>query len=476
VREAGELSMSAGRIVGRYILYDEIASGGMASVHLGRLVGPVGFSRTVAIKRLHPQLARDPEFSSKFLEEARLAARVRHPNVVSVIDVVAVADELFLVMEYVTGDSLSKLAKARARIPLGIGLTIVADALYGLHAAHETKSENGEPLLIVHRDVSPQNIVVGVDGVARVLDFGVAKAASQAPTQSEVLRGKLAYMAPEQFRRGPVDRRADIFAASIVLWEVITGRRLFAADEPAAVLNRVLYDEIERPSAYAPSVTPALEAIVMRGLSRDVEARWATAHEMATALEAAGVALARPAEIGEWVAQTAKDTLVVRAELVARIERDPAASASPKNTEGGTEPAIEPTLQLRDPDMTMPPPRRPRAFGLGVAAFAGAVCVIGMVVLAASRLRASTAGQPNEAPPAVAPAGEPAVSFAGAVSAGPSAAAAPDPLPAPEGSGRTPTPAARGGKRRPARGTEVDCTPPYYFDDDGVKRFKPKCI
>src|SRR5262249_45657181 len=146
-----------------YVLYDEIASGGMASIHLGRLVDPVGFSRTIAIKRLHPQLARDPQFAAKFLDEARLAARVRHPSVVSVIDVVTVADELFLVMDYVQGDSLSKLLRAayaagQRPIPLGVGLTMVADALYGLHSAHETKSEKGEQLVIVHRDVSPQNI------------------------------------------------------------------------------------------------------------------------------------------------------------------------------------------------------------------------------------------------------------------------------------------------------------------------------
>src|SRR5262245_51026591 len=170
-------------VIGRYALHGELASGGMATVHLGRLLGPVGFSRTVAIKRLHAQYAQDPEFVSMFLDEARLAARIRHPNVVPTLDVVATSGELFLVMEYVPGESLSRLARAARdrmeRMPPRIVSAIMSGVLHGLHAAHEAKSERGEPLGIVHRDVSPQNVLVGTDGVARVLDFGVAKAAGR---------------------------------------------------------------------------------------------------------------------------------------------------------------------------------------------------------------------------------------------------------------------------------------------------------
>jgi serine/threonine-protein kinase len=168
------------KILGRYAVYGEIASGGMATVHLGRLQGPAGFSRTVAIKRLHPQRARDPEFVAMMLDEARLAAGIRHPNVVSTLDVVASDGELFLVMDYVEGESLARLLKqSRAigeRVPLPIVSSIVTGMLWGLHAAHETKADDGTPLDIVHRDVSPQNVLVGIDGVARVVDFGVAKA------------------------------------------------------------------------------------------------------------------------------------------------------------------------------------------------------------------------------------------------------------------------------------------------------------
>src|SRR5450432_1251573 len=206
--------------VGRYAIHAELASGGMASVHFGRLLGPVGFSRTVAIKRLHPQFAKDPEFVSMFLDEARLAARIRHPNVVPTLDVVATQGELFLVMDYVQGESLSRLIRGMRergqRIPLRMVAGIMCGALHGLHAAHEAKNERGEPLHIVHRDISPQNVLVGTDGVARVLDFGVAKAAGRVQTTREgQLKGKLAYMAPEQIS-GNVTRQTDVYAAAIV--------------------------------------------------------------------------------------------------------------------------------------------------------------------------------------------------------------------------------------------------------------------
>ena len=220
------------RLIGRYALFGEIASGGMATVHFGRLLGPVGFARTVAVKRLHPQFARDPEFVSMFLDEARVAARIQHPNVVATIDVVALEGELFLVMEYVLGETFSKLLRSARnrgqRVPLRVVTALLAGSLHGLHAAHEAKNEHGEPLGIVHRDVSPQNVIVGIDGVARVLDFGVAKAVGRLQSTREgQLKGKLSYMAPEQIRSGQVDRRTDIYAASIMLWEALVGKRLY---------------------------------------------------------------------------------------------------------------------------------------------------------------------------------------------------------------------------------------------------------
>jgi eukaryotic-like serine/threonine-protein kinase len=311
-------------VVGRYMLYGALASGGMATVHLGRLIGPAGFSRTVAIKRLHEQFARDPHFVSGLLDEARLSARIGHPNVVPTLDVVATDDQLLLVMEYVQGESLSRLLRASKergdRVPLRIAIGIMAGALHGLHAAHEAKSEKGEALHIVHRDVSPQNIIVGVDGVARVLDFGVAKAVGRLQdTLTGQLKGKLSYMAPEQISSAPIDRRTDVFAASIVLWEVLTLQRLFARESEAATMGDLLFSAIEPPSKYSPDLSPELDAVVMRGLSRDPAQRFPTAREMAVALEDL-VPPATAAQTGDWVRGLAEEALSGRAKRVRDIE------------------------------------------------------------------------------------------------------------------------------------------------------------
>jgi serine/threonine protein kinase len=310
--------------VGRYALHGELASGGMATVHFGRLLGPAGFSRTVAVKRLHAHLAKDPEFVSMFLDEARLAARVRHPNVVPTLDVVAVEDELFLVMDYVPGESLARLIKAArvddAIMPLPIVSAIVAGALHGLHAAHEATNERGEPLDLVHRDVSPQNVLVGVDGIARVLDFGIAKAAGRLHTTRDGrLKGKLAYMAPEQLRQGIVDRRTDIYAAGVILWELLTDQRLHEASTEAEMLTRVLEARIEPPSTRRADVPRALDEITMRALAKNPSERFGTARQMARAIEAC-VPSAGAGEVGEWVERIAMDALDQRARIVASIE------------------------------------------------------------------------------------------------------------------------------------------------------------
>lgn len=304
--------MSDPRRIGRYTLLREIASGGMASVHLGRADGASGFARPVAIKRLHPHYAKDPHFSRMFLDEARMASRIQHPNVVQTIDVVADDGELFLVMELVHGASLSTLfAAAVARgegIAPGLAVAVMSGALEGLHAAHAARGEDREPLGIVHRDVSPQNILVGSDGCARVVDFGVAKAAGRAVHTAEgQLKGKIAYMPPEQLRGEELDRRADVYAASVVLWEALTGRRLYTG-EPTRIMYDVLDVVPPVPSSVRADVPGVLDALVMRGLEKRREDRFATASEMAQALEATGLA-APASEVAAWAARDAEESL-----------------------------------------------------------------------------------------------------------------------------------------------------------------------
>jgi serine/threonine protein kinase len=348
------------RILGRYALYDVIASGGMATVHFGRLQGPVGFARTVAIKRLHPQFARDPEFVSMFLDEARLAARIRHPNVVPTLDVVALEGELFLVMEYVQGEPLGALLRGsrerREKIPIAYAVAIVAGALRGLHAAHEAKDERGSPLGIVHRDISPQNIIVGVDGVPRVLDFGVAKAAGRLQvTRDGQIKGKIAYMSPEQIRSSGTDRRTDIYAAGAVLWEALAGARLFHADNDVAVLAKVLEGKVPPPSALTKGIPPELDAIVAQALSKSPDDRFATARDMARMLDGV-VPLVPTAEIGEWVETVGAEHLATRTQTVSRIEGDSSSGYQTGDVGGsGPPPPVVPSLSPRQHVGSQPP-------------------------------------------------------------------------------------------------------------------------
>ena len=337
--------------VGRYALYGEIASGGMASVHFGRLLGPVGFSRPVAVKRLHPQLARDPEVRRMFVEEARLASRIRHPNVVPTLDVVSEGGDLLLVMEYVHGEALNRLMRAARssaqRIPLPVLLAVMSSVLHGLHAAHEATSETGEPLHIVHRDVSPQNVMVGVDGVARVLDFGIARAAVRVEnTRQGVVKGKIAYMAPEQLGGAPLDRRADVFAAAVVLWEMVAGKRLFVRGDGATVLvEKLLRGPVEPPSMHTRGVPRLLDAITMQGLARNPEQRFATAREMALALEKVGP-VAHAHEVGEWVESIAAESIGERS---ARLKELETTSASWRVSQASTEERSPPSsVRLAD--------------------------------------------------------------------------------------------------------------------------------
>jgi serine/threonine-protein kinase len=329
-------------VLGRYTVYKQIAAGGLGSVHFGRLRGPSGFRRTVAIKRAHPYLRGREQLALMFIDEARLAARIRHPNVVSTLDVIDTATDLALVMDYVQGESLCALHTAAAmrgeRVPLLIAASIMVGVLHGLHAAHEALDEQGKPLGIVHRDVSPQNILVGVDGIPRVVDFGIAKAAGrlQAKTDVSAIKGKYAYMAPEQVRGDPVSRLTDVFAASIVFWELVTGERLFEGRTDAETVQRVLLSRIRPASAYVADLPPEIDRILSRGLVREPDGRYASAREMALEIEAC-LPPVRLSEVGAWVERLAGRTLAKRAADLAEIERAEATDAWPQETAGPTD-------------------------------------------------------------------------------------------------------------------------------------------
>jgi eukaryotic-like serine/threonine-protein kinase len=315
----------ASKSTSRYAVFGQLASGGMASIFYARLVGPAGFSRIVALKRPHAHLATDSEFAKLFIDEARVASRIRHSNVVATLDVIEATDELALVMEYIHGDSLSRLcASARARgerVPLRIATAIAIDILHGLHAAHEATDERGFPLEVVHRDISPQNVLIGADGIARIVDFGVAKAAGALHTtrDGEVV-GKYPYMAPEQITGGKVTRRTDIYSASIVIWELLTGTGLFRGESEGEIIRKAIHAVVVAPSAISPWVPSDIDQLVLRGLDRNPARRYATALAMSADLERLSPAVRR-SEIAAWVERLAGDTLASRAIVIAQIEQ-----------------------------------------------------------------------------------------------------------------------------------------------------------
>ena len=313
----------ASRTIGGYVIHPEFASGGMATVHFGHRVGAVGFSRLVAIKRMRPELSKDRQFLTMFLDEAWLVARIQHPHVVPTLDVVSEQGELFIVMEYVRGLAFSTLRKlaGQRREPVSpdIAAAVVGGALEGLHAAHEARGEQGRPLEIVHRDTSPHNILVGIDGVARIMDFGVAKATSRLHvTGARQIKGKVNYMAPEQLTGKSIDRRVDVFAAGVVLWEALAGRRRFVGETFEEVLGSVLSTETE-PLAGSNGVTPELDEVIARATARDRDQRYASADEFLQALERAQPLASRRA-LGAWVQRLGMSELVHREESIREVE------------------------------------------------------------------------------------------------------------------------------------------------------------
>jgi len=276
---------------GKYSLFELIGRGGMAEVYKGRIQGPAGFERTFVVKRILPHLSDDPNFIRMFVEEAKLSARLAHPNIVHIFELGAVDGEYFISMEYIKGHDLSETMRAiwktmgppRPELVAYIG----REACRGLAYAHGLTDEHGRLLGMIHRDVSPSNVMLSYEGAVKLLDFGIAKALGDGPetTKSGTMKGKYAYMAPEQTEGDNIDHRSDIFACGIVLHEVLTGRRLFKGNNDVQTIERVRRCEVPPPSLQNSAVPPELDAIILKALQRNPAHRWADAADMANALD-----------------------------------------------------------------------------------------------------------------------------------------------------------------------------------------------
>jgi serine/threonine protein kinase len=277
--------------LGRYEIVRHLANGGMAQVLLAKATGIEGFSRHVVVKRIHQTRTSDPVFVKMFLDEARLAARLHHHNIVQVHDIGQEGGEYFFAMEYIHGEDLRSLlmevSRRRAQVPLEHVVSIVTAVAAALHYAHELRGPDRKPLGLVHRDVSPGNILVGFDGNVKVVDFGIAKAAALRDTNTTggMLKGKVAYMAPEQCAGEPSDRRSDVYALGVVLFELVTVRRLFKSTNDYLTMSAIVAGEVPFPSKYRPGVPPALEDIIFKALSVAPDRRYTSADELRRALD-----------------------------------------------------------------------------------------------------------------------------------------------------------------------------------------------
>lgn len=453
---------SSPRAVGRYLLAGPIAVGGMASVHFGLLNGPRGFRRTVAIKRMLQTYAVNPQARLMLVDEARLASRVSHANVVQTLDVVEDQDELFLVLEYVHGESFDKLLERAQELgqkaPPKVASAVVVGALRGLHAAHEAKDEGGQPLELVHRDLSPHNVLVDVNGVARVLDFGVARARGRLQgTRDGQLKGKLAYLAPEQVH-GEASRRSDLFTAGVVLWEALAGRQLFRGNSEADLLSQVLLCKVPSLAELGVEVAPALQAVLDQALARAPEDRFATAAQLADALEACGVASA--AEVAGWVKDLAADTLAQRTAALEGLEKLPAPDA------------LAPPAPARPAPAPVRPPPSP-------ALLAGAVALVLLLAAAAWGLTAVLQRTLAEVPST--PTTQPApVTPPPPLAAPTPVAPTPTPVvvePAPVKPATKPLVTAKKPEPKPEPAKPgASCDPPFTIDASGVKHYKLECL
>ncbi|MCX4244816.1 serine/threonine protein kinase [Paraliomyxa miuraensis] len=322
-------SAVSGSLVGKYQLLRRIATGGMAELFLARATAIHGFEKLVVLKRILPQHAESDDFIRMFLAEARLAATLHHPNIVQVYDIGEESNNVFFTMEYVQGQDMRKLVraarKAEKALPLEHILHIGMGIAAGLHHAHEKIGTDGRPLDIVHRDVSPSNVLVTYEGGVKIVDFGIAKATSiQTATIAGTLKGKIPYMSPEQCRGERVDRRSDIFSIGTLLWELTTGVRLFTGENEFAVIQRVAAGEVPLPTSVRPDYPPELEAIVMRALTADREQRYKTALDLQIDLEDFAREARLPvssARMGKFMRELFEEEINQNAALMLQIDK-----------------------------------------------------------------------------------------------------------------------------------------------------------
>ncbi|MDB4946331.1 MAG: protein kinase [Labilithrix sp.] len=471
--------------LGRYTLLGRLAGGGMGTVHLARVRGERGFSRAVAVKLLHAHLAEDADIVTRFLDEARVAAFVKHPHVVSVLDVGENEGSPFLVLDYVHGDSFEGLLRAARKagepVPLDVVAAIGSDLLEGLDAAHTAKDDAGNALDLVHRDVSPHNVLVSEHGIAYVTDFGIAKVRDRLRlTRTNDMLGKAGYMAPEQLGGpGGVTTRTDVYGAGIVLWEALAGKKLFEGLEHQ-LLATVERTEAPLVSGHRPEVPAALDALVAAMLARDPAARPASAAACNTMLLAA-LPRASPSEVATWMRRYAQ----ARLEKLEALLRAPAASSSASASASASDPAPS------DPSPPDPPPPDPALTLAGVPAPLRAPerrlprALLGLVVvllglLAASlafRVRAPAAAVTAQAePPAPAPtAPAPTSSAAPSVTAANSASSNDTSPPVLASASASARPSTRVPPRTRAAVASPSCSPPYEIVDH-IKRYKRECF
>jgi serine/threonine-protein kinase len=476
----------------RYELLGELASGGMATVYLARMRRPMGFSRLVAIKAMHPQFAKDPSFVTMFLDEARLTARLRHPNVVPTLDIVAEEGHLLLVMEYVEGASLATLLRtarsAGVKIPVGIACAVVHDMLLGLHEAHQAKDDDGVPLAIIHRDVSPQNVLVGVDGLSRVLDFGVARARQNTHRSNDnEIKGKIPYMPPEQLFGEELDHRVDVYAAGVTLWEALCCERLFDGPSETALVRQISELPIRKPSSCLPDLPANVDALVMKALERSAYDRFGSALEMAEAI-AKAVQLPTRTEVSNWVRQhviprevpSARNTTNLLANddnmataMVGILERASMKSPSQRRSTPADKAAMMTMAMTPAARAAMAPPSsRTTRFAIGLAAVA--FCIAGL--LGAKVARSDGQAVVREVH-VVAP-------QATQLADSPEVAPKPEAKPAaPATTEEAPTPVARAviakapvAKAAAVRSAADPCKIPYTIDGNGQKHYKVECM